>query len=102
MLEDGSFCYYTDYESIWFSGDEKALETEPRMIASPELMLTVVWNPPAFQVLGFPPKGLDVVVHTTCLTSWIPRWLLSSQTSSIRFANSLSIRIALLSTRQNG
>jgi hypothetical protein len=48
---EAGFCYHTDYESLWFSSDEKGPELEWRMIASPKLILIVVWNPAGFHVV---------------------------------------------------
>jgi hypothetical protein len=49
-LDRSWFYYYTDHQSIRLSGKEKTPEKEWKIIASPIMMLIVVWNPAGFHV----------------------------------------------------
>jgi hypothetical protein len=42
---------------IWLPDGGEGLDREKQMIQSPKSMLTFVWNPHGFQVVGAMPKG---------------------------------------------
>jgi hypothetical protein len=48
---------YTEHEMIWVSAGETVSDRERRMIQSPKLMLTVMWNLSEFPVVKSLPKG---------------------------------------------
>jgi len=56
-LDESWFYLSTDYESIWLPSGDTAPERERKMINSPKMMLTIVWNPHGFHVIDVLPKG---------------------------------------------
>jgi hypothetical protein len=57
MFDDSWFDLSTDYESIWALSGDTSPEREIKMINSPKIMLTIVWNPHGFHVIDIFPKG---------------------------------------------
>jgi hypothetical protein len=47
----------TDHESIWLSQEDEAPQRERNFVSSPQMMLTVVWNPHGFHLIDVLPKG---------------------------------------------
>jgi hypothetical protein len=55
---DQSWIYpYTEHEMMWVSPGETVPDRERQTIQSPELMLTIVWNPSEFHIAKSLPKG---------------------------------------------
>jgi hypothetical protein len=46
-----------DQESIWFSAKDGAPQTERKIVSSPKMMLTVVWNSQGFHLIDVLRKG---------------------------------------------
>jgi hypothetical protein len=46
-----------DHELIWLLHGEKVPERERHTVQSKEFMLTIVWNPRQFHLIGVLPKG---------------------------------------------
>jgi transposase len=56
-LDESWFYLATDYDSIWLPPAEAPPTREKKMISSPKLMLTIVWNPHGFHIIDILPKG---------------------------------------------
>jgi hypothetical protein len=95
------YCYADD-ESVWLSANEKTPERTRKMITPPKLMLTIVWNPAKFHVVGLLPKAKKF--WSPHYVSHITNRLLAAvePINSIRPGNSLSILMTLASSRKRG